>query len=245
MLIAAVLAVAGLTCLSAAALLPRTLGGRYRVGRLLSATPQVSIEEALALADDGGTHYVRVTGRITSNEVFPDEHDRPLVFRRTRLEARRPDRSWRVASDNREAVPFGIESRRAYISVDEAALGDGLVVIPREAAGLTQDLPTDVAATLPGDLDPQAPARMVIEQVSAVEQATVCGRPARRNGEPVLTAGAGRPLIVTTLEVPAAMRVLARGRRGRVVASALLLLAGAVLLGAALIALLIALLVVD
>jgi hypothetical protein len=53
----------------------------------------------------------------------------------------------------------------------------------------------------------------VIQQVSAVEHAVVAGVPATvpGSGEPTMTAGLGRPLILTTLENEEAMRVLAGG----------------------------------
>jgi hypothetical protein len=76
--------------------------------------------------------------------------------------------------------------------------------------------------------------RIRARQLSAVEHATVVGRAELRNGVATLTADAKRPLIVTTLEQAAAMRLLARGKRQRVVigavglAVALGLLAGAV-----------------
>ena len=240
MLIAAGLAALGVVVILAAALLLRSLGARYRIGRLLSATREASIDEAIELAP-GAPVYVRVTGRISSNEEFPDEHDRPLVFRRKRLEARQGG-TWRTMLDEREAVPFGIESRSSFIAVDETALADGLVSVPRYAGGRLSDLPRALlaeSATGPQDMvgDQDPPARMIVEQLSAVEQATVCGRPALRDGEPLLTAGAGRPLIVSTLDTPAAMRVLAAGQRGRVIAAAGLLLAGLGLLASALVAL--------
>jgi hypothetical protein len=73
-----------------------------------------------------------------------------------------------------------------------------------------------------------------MEQRSAVEDATAVGKLSRRDGGPTRTADTSRPLIVTTLEQSAAMRLLARGKRERVVlgavglAVALGLLAGAI-----------------
>lgn len=237
MALAPLFALLGVVSLATVALLLRSLGPSYRVGRLLAATPEVSIEEALELANGGAPAYVRLTGRISSDEEFPDDQDRPLVFRRTRIQLGDRGR-WRTVLDEREAVPFGVESRSALIAVDDDALADGLVVIPREAAGRAQDLAAEMADALPRDHDPQAPARLMIEQLSAVEHATVCGRPVLQAGRATLTAGTGRPLIVTTLEAPAAMRLLARGHRTRVAAAALLLFVGLGLLGAAAVALL-------
>ena len=79
---------------------------------------------------------------------------------------------------------------------------------------------------------------MTIEQLSAVEHATVVGQPLQRDGGATMTAGLGRPLIVTILDQPAAMRVLAGDHRGRVVAATIALAVGLGLLAAAVIALL-------
>ena len=217
MSVATVLAIAGILLVILAAIVLRSFGPGFRVGRLLGATPEVSIDDALAIAGGDAPRYVRVTGRISSDEEFPDDQNRPLVFRRTRLAVRGVDGQWVNALDEREAVPFGVETRSSYIAVDDGALGDGLVVIARESAGRASDLPAEFGVDLPAGMDSTAPARLTIEQVSAVEQATVVGQPIRRDGVAVMTAGLGRPLIVTTLEQPAAMRVLAHGRRGRVV----------------------------
>lgn len=230
---ALVLAGAGLAALAAAAVLLRSLGPAFRVARLLAATPEVSLAEAARLALTAEQRYVRVTGRISSLEEFPDEHDRPLVYRRRRMEAADAGRGWRRLSDEREAVPFGLELRSDYLAVDAEGLAEGLVVIERESVGRAADLPAELA----GGLDSETPVRLVIEQVSAVEHATAAGVPrAAANGEPELSAGLGRPLILTTLDVPSAMRLLARGGRRRVLAAALLVPLGLVLLAAAVVA---------
>ena len=227
-MIALVLAVLGLAALAGASLLLRRVGPRYRVGRLLAAAPQVSLADAQAMARDGTPGYVRVHGRISSDEEFPDDHDRPLVYRRRRVEVLEGGR-WRSLVDDREAVPFGVEERGAYVAVDAETLDVGLVVISREADGVAADLPEDLRS----DLDPQLPSRLVIEQVSAVEHAFVAGVPTLAEGQARMGAGLGRPLVLTTLELGAAMRVLARGRRREMMLSTLLIGAGLALLVAA------------
>ena len=80
-------------------------------------------------------------------------------------------------------MPFGVESRSTFIAVDEAAIGDGLVVIPREAEGIASDLPADLRSRpCQPTYRPTDPARLTIEQLSAVEHATVCGEPVQRAG---------------------------------------------------------------
>lgn len=238
------LASVGIVTLAAGALLLRRLGTRYRVARLLAAAPEVSLAEADALAGNGAPAYVRVGGRVTSAEEFPDENDRPLVYRRTRLQAL-VGGEWRTLTDNREAVPFGLERRGRYVAVDADALADGLVVMPRESVGRAADLPADLAAELASDLATLAPdgtpdatrVRLLVEQVSAVEHAVAAGVLSRAgDGTAVIRPGLGRPLILTTLELPAAMRVLAAGGRPTVLLATALLVLGLAFLAAAIVA---------
>jgi hypothetical protein len=211
------LVAAGLVALGAAAVTLRSFGPRYRVGRLLAATPAVSVAEAKRLADAGKPAYVRITGRIDAEDPFEDADHRPLVLRRTRLEASTQGR-WSRFEDSRETVPFEIHEGIDAIGVDGEALDEGLVVVPRESQGVAADLPDRV----PDAFAPATPVRAIIEQVSAVEHAVVVGVPTASgtDGRPEMTAGLGRPLILTTLETPEAMRILAGGaRRPRLVAA--------------------------
>jgi hypothetical protein len=224
------LALLGVALIVAAEIVARRLAPRYVMGRTLAAARDVSIEEALELANSGRSRYVRIHGRISSDEEFPDEHDRPLVYRRKRVEVRQPDGQWQAVAAETEGVPFGVEARSSFISVDNAALGDGLVVVPRHADGVAADLPPDIVAAI----DPALPARLIIEQVSAVEHAFVAGVPrAGRDGQLEMSSGNNRPLILTTLDIDAAMRLLGRGQRAFALAMAGSVGLGIVLLAAA------------
>ena len=207
-----------------AGLLLRRIGPGFRIARLLAGAPEVTVDE-VATAAAGGQRYVRVHGRIASDEEFPDEADRPLVYRRRRLELAvdLSGRSWRTLEDEVMAVPFGLEERTAFVSVDAARLDDGLTVIVRESVGTAADAPD----RMPPDTPATMPVRHRIHQVSAVEHAYVAGAPRiGDDGLPVLTAGSGRPLILTTLELPEAMRLLAAGNRRTVVVATALLAVG-------------------
>lgn len=223
------LVAAGILAFVGAFLVLRTLGPRYRVGRLLATTPRISVEQALVLAQQGPNRYVRVDGRIDASEEFEDHDHRPLVFRRTRLEARRA-RGWDAFEDSREQVPFGVSEGLAGIGVDAAALDAGLVVVPRELIGVAADL----ADRVPPGLPAATQVRARIEQLSSVEHAVVLGVPISNGEGPRLTAGLGRPLILTTLELPEAMRVLAGGRTTRPRIAAALVAVGAVFVAAGL-----------
>jgi hypothetical protein len=225
-----VLLVASLIAMAAGVVTLRSFGPRYRVGRLLATTARVSVAEAVAIASEGRPRYVRVEGRIDAAEEFEDAAHRPLVFRRTRLEAMDGTR-WTAFEDSRESVPFEIHEGLDSIGVDAGALDAGLVVVPRESVGVAGDL----VGRAPAALASEAPVRAVIEQVSSIEHAVVLGVPVAgelTGDAPRLTAGLGRPLILTTLEPDEAMRVLAGGSaRPRLIAACFI--AGSALLVAA------------
>lgn len=217
-------AVGGVSVMAGGLLLTRG-GPGYRIGRTLSAAPELTLEEVAAAAAAKDGRYIRTRGRIASDEEFPDENDRPLVYRRQRLQTGGGGR-WTDVDDDRVAVPFGLEARGAFVALDVDALGEALVVVPRVAEGVARDLPPAYAARVP-DLAPGIPIRLRIDQLSAVEQATAAGVPdVGPDGQVRLTAGQGRPLIVTPLEPAAAMRVLASERRGVVKLAAALLAGG-------------------
>lgn len=227
------LAAAGVVALAVGGLILRTFGPRYRVGRLLATTPKVGIAEALELAASGRQQYVRIEGRIDADEEFEDANHQPLVFRRTRLESR-AGQGWRTFEDQREAVPFGIREGLDAIAVDHAALDSGLVVVPRESIGNAADL----AGRAPSDVAGDTPVRARIDQISSVEHAIVLGVPLPGVDVDVsparMTAGLGRPLVLTVLEPSEAMRVLAADDGGRTRLAAVCLVAGAALIVASL-----------
>jgi hypothetical protein len=217
---------AGLAALAAGALVLRSFGPGYRIGRILAATPAIALAEALALAAGDRPRYVRVAGRIDAADEFEDESGRPLVLHRLRTEVR-SGRAWRLLEEQRRAVPFRLDEGTASIGIDVDALDAGLVVIPRESVGLAGEVPGAFEG-----LPATTPVRLRIEQVSSVDHAVACGVPHLDDaGRPTLGAGLGRPLILTTLEREEAMRVLAAGSRLRPLAAAASLATGTVLLG--------------
>jgi hypothetical protein len=211
--------IAGFAALVAGVLVLRSYGPNYRVGRLLASTPAVSVAEARALAAQGRPRYVRISGRLDAEDEFEDDAHRPLVFRRTRLQLR-GETGWVTFDDRRERVRFDVRDGIDAIGVDDAALDTGLIVIPRESVGTA----ADVADRVPPGTPPETPVRLRIEQISSVEHAIVVGVPGLdQAGEPQLSAGLGRPLVLTILERDEAMRVLTGGesRRPRIAAACL------------------------
>jgi len=225
------LVAAGVLAVVAGAAVLQTFGPRFRVGRLLASTPSVDLDEALAIAASGRPRYVRVAGRIDAEDEFEDVHHRPLVFRRTRLEARRGGR-WVTFEDSREVVPFEIRDGASALAIDTDAIDAGLVVVQRESIGAASDL----ADRAPTDMLPETKVRAIVEQLSSVDHAIALGVPVggtSADDPPRFTAGLGRPLVLTTLAPDEAIRVLAQGSSRPRIAAALFAV-GAVLVVAGL-----------
>ncbi len=223
------LLVPGLIALVAGWLILSSFGPRFRVGRLLASTPSVTIADAVAMSS-GPNRYVRVAGRVDAEAEFEDDAHRPLVLRRTRLQLRN-GRAWQAIEDRREVVPFSVRDGLAAIAIDGDALDAGLIVIPRESVGTAGDAPD----RMPAGTVPATPVRLLVEQVSSVEHAIVLGVPSSGpGGQPQMTAGLGRPLVLTTLESDEAMRILAGSGSRRPLVAAICLAGGLVLISVAL-----------
>lgn len=213
----------GLVAIVAGWLLVQRIGSRARIGRILASTPVVPVDRAVEMAK-GAPRYVAVGGRLDSEHEFLDEHERPLVFRRSRLDLRQGSR-WQTVVDNREVVGFSLAGGLASIAIDGNALDEGLIVVIRESEGSAGEIPDIVPAGTPAD----TPARLQVELLSSVDHALALGVPRLdENGEPVLRPGLGRPLVLTTLEPAEAMRVLASGHRTSTRIGAVLMGAGVV-----------------
>ena len=209
----------------------RSFGPRYRIGRLLAVAPKVSIAEARALAESGKRRYVRVDGRIDSEQDWEDDDHRPLVLRRTAYEWRPvAGRRWRPFDARLEVVPFVVREGLDELAVDASGIAEGLLTVPRQRVGHAADLEAMTAA----GIDPAAEARMEIGYVSTVDHGAVLGVPHRAaDGGIVIGPGMGRPLIISILEDGEAMRVLTGGATGRSrVAVAALVAAGICFAGA-------------
>ena len=173
------------------------------------------------MARAGQRAYVRVDGRIDTEEDFEGPDHQPLVLRRVRLEVR-DGRRWRPFEDHRQVVPFTVNEGLDTIAIDTDALDAGLVVVPRESVGTAADL----ADRVPPGTAPETPVRARIDQLSSVEHAIVLGYPV----PPIAGAGGGRrfaaarrarrpddrgPVAPADPDRPRARRGDARPRRGR------------------------------
>ena len=233
------LAVMGVALIVAGLLLSRRTDARTRAGQLLAGLSPISPTEALKLAAlrGGAAPYLAIKGSIDAPEIFEDEHHRPLVYRRERVSVA-DEGGWRVIDAAERSLPFVVSDPSNSISIATADLADGLVVVERRWEGSVADLhaagreyqrpETAALVAALAASDPTRRARVGLEQVSNLDRATAAGQLV--NGE--LRAGAGRPLVVTTLERAEALRLIGTEGRGRLASStlALALLALGVLL---------------
>lgn len=224
------IALIGAALLVIGLLLSRRTDARTRAGQLLAGLSPISPTEALKLAALRGESapYLAIKGSIDAPEIFEDEHHRPLVFRRERVSIA-DEGGWRVIDTAERSLPFVVSDPSNSISIATADLADGLVVVERRwegsvaelhAAGREYQRPETAALVAAlATSDPTRGARVGLEQISNLDRATAAGQLV--DGE--LRAGAGRPLVVTTLERADALRLLGGEARGRLVSSTLAL----------------------
>ena len=224
------IALIGAALLVIGLLLSRRTDARTRAGQLLAGLSPISPTEALQLAALRGDSapYLAIKGSVDAPEIFEDEHHRPLVFRRERVSIA-DEGGWRVIDTAERSLPFVVSDPSNSISIATADLADGLVVVERRwegsvaelhAAGREYQRPETAALVAAlATSDPTRGARVGLEQVSNLDRATAAGQLV--DGE--LRAGAGRPLVVTTLERADALRLLGGEARGRLVSSTLAL----------------------
>ena len=215
------IALVGAALIVSGLLLSRRTDVRTRAGQLLAGLSPITPTEALRLAALRGASapYLAIKGSIDAPEIFEDESHRPLVYRRERVSIA-DEQGWRVIDTAVRSLPFVISDASSAINVSTADLADGLVVVERRWEGSVAELhaasreyqSAETAALVAAIAasDPSRQARVGLEQISNLDRATAAGQLV--NGE--LRAGAGRPLVVTTLERAEALRLLGgEGRR--------------------------------
>ena len=220
------LIVVGVLLVAFGLLLSRRADERTRAGQLLAGLSPVTPTEALRLAALRGdsSPYLAIKGSIDAAEIFEDENHRPLVYRRERVSIA-DEGGWRVIDTAERSLPFVVSDPSSSISIATADIAEGLVVVERRwegsvaelhAAGREYQTPETAAlVTALAASDPTRGARVGLEQISNLDRATAAGQ--LIDGQ--LRAGAGRPLVVTTLERAEALRLLGSEGRGRLASS--------------------------
>ena len=220
-------------------LLLRRSGTGWRVGRLLAAAPERTLAQAAAIAAAARRPTSGLHGRVDSDEEFPGDDGKPLVYRRRRLQQRSGRSGWQTFDDERLAVPFRLSQQgRARGDRYARRLGDGLVVVPRESEGVAADV---TAEAVSGGCPSCRRRRPCACASSRSPRSITPSRPACPGSAATAAScsgpGLGRPLVLTTLELDEAMRVLAGGRRRELLVASGLLIAAPLVVGVGLIAL--------
>jgi hypothetical protein len=171
---------------------------------------------------------VRVTGRIRCPDPILTERGDRLVAVHRDVQVKPPNGPWRSIDRVRETRGFELWDHDGSLPIDPARAAEPLIVIPHVWRGTTADL-TDAghlaAVARLGMGDQPWPARSVTRMVSVVERLLVLAH-VTRNAEGVRLEPPPGGFLVSTLELPDAMRLLGGPRRR-------LLLAGYAMIGLA------------
>ena len=198
----------GLVALAVGVALLRSFGPSYRVGRLLASTPGVTIAEAIALAGSG-TRRLATSGSPAGSMPRATSRTTPTA----RSSSAGPDwssgtgRAGATSTIARGRAVPGQRRTRLASAWTTTDLDAGLVVLPRESVGTAADVPDRV----PAGTDPTATVRLrgPARLDASSTRSSSASRRSMMQGAPMLAAGLGRPLILTTLQTDEAMRILA------------------------------------
>ena len=208
----------------------RMAGGHPLVAVQFARLPQLAAGEAAK----PGSHdrVARIAGRIRcADPIVTADGERLVAFHRD-VEVHTPD-GWRGIERVRETRSFELWDHAGALTVDAADAAEPLVVIPRAWRGSAADLDASFGpalARLRAERTPPGAARAVTRTVSVVDRVLVSGIPRAKPDGGTRLMPPPRGHIVSSLELPDAMRLLGGPHKGR-------LLAGVVVIGLAVVSL--------
>jgi hypothetical protein len=206
---------AGAAMAAAGVIAIRASGAQPRLARRLAGARQVRVGDVPNLRALP-PRPVRVVGRIRCpNPMVIERGDRLVAYHRD-VQVKPPGAAWRSIERVRETRGFELWDHDGSIGVDPALAAEPLVVIPHVWRGTTGDLtdPSHRAAVARlGNTGADWPARSITRMVSVVERLTVVASIERDSaGQPTLAAPPGG-YVISSLELPDAMRLLGGNRR--------------------------------
>jgi hypothetical protein len=209
------------------AMLVRASGSRLTLGRRLAGASGLRVGELLDL-EALPARPVRVSGRIRAPDPIVTDADDRLVALHRDVEVQLADGRWRTIERLRETRGMELWDHDGSLPLDLAHAAEPLVAIPHvwrgEVAELEQEGHRAAVRRLEREgLQPVA-ARSVTRTVSVVDRLLVLAVASRAPSGEVALGPPGGGFVVSTLELPDAMRLLGGRRRGW-------LLAGAALVG--------------
>jgi hypothetical protein len=220
------------------ALLARASGSHLSVGRRLAGAAQVRVGDLLDMGPLP-ERPVRVAGRIRCPDPMVTDRDERLVALHRDVEVRLPDGRWRAIERLRETRGFELWDHDGSLPLDASRAAEPLVTIPHVWRGDAAELEDEGhrAAVTRLEREGQRPvaARSVTRAISVVDRLLVLARPVRaEDGRVVLEPPPGG-FVISSLDLPDAMRLLGGPRRTWLLGGAGLVGLGVVLTALALV----------
>ena len=205
----------------------RGSGAHPRLAQRFAGAREHRVGELLDMADPP-ERPVRVTGRVRCADPLVTPDGESLVAYHRDVEVRQQTRSWRTIDRLRETRSFELWDHDGSLTVDPALAAEPLVTIPHVWRGRAAELDPHFAGAierLAADGAAPAEARAVTRMVSTVDRVGLLAL-VRRDAGGVSLAPPPGGFILSTLELDAAMRLLAGPRRGVMVAGYAAIVAG-------------------
>lgn len=199
-------------------LIVRASGSWSSIARRLGAAREVRVGD-LGAADRLPARPVRVVGRIRCADPLLGEKDDRLVAMHRDVDVRIPGGRWLAIERLRESRGFELWDHDGTATVDPARAAEPLVTIPHVWRG-HPDLLTDARyrsaiERVAAEHGKPQEARAVTRLVSVVERLQVLAIPERDSSGSLILATPPGGYVISTLDLDAAMRLLAGSGRRR------------------------------
>jgi hypothetical protein len=230
--LAPILLAVALLLVAGGVLLVRTSGSHLALGRRLAGAAGLRLGELLD-RDPLPARPVRVAGRIRCPDPIVTDDDERLVALHRDVEVRLGNGRWRTIERLRETRGMELWDHDGSLSLDLSHAAEPLVTIPHVWRGRVAELEQaahraaverlEQEGLQPGD------ARAVTRTISTVDRLLVLARPVEAADGGIALEPPPGGFVVSSLELPDAMRLLGgRGRRRLLAGFALLGLGGVV-----------------
>jgi hypothetical protein len=188
----------------------RASDARPAMARRLAGPPEVKVGHLLDLEPLPG-RAVRVAGRVRCREPLDTGDGEKLVVFHRDVEARVGGR-WRALERLREARSFELWDHDGSLTLDPARAAEPLITIPKVWRGRPDQLVEPHASALARLVERHGPAteaRATTRTLNVTDRLLVLARPTRGAGGKVRLEPPEGGYLVTNLELPDAMRILA------------------------------------
>jgi hypothetical protein len=216
----AVILAAGLLLVAACAALIRLGGAQAALARRLAGPAEVKVGRLLD-AGELPARPVRVVGRIRCRDPLNAGDGERLVAYHRDVEVRVGGR-WRSVERMRETRSFDLWDHDGSVSIDPARAADPLITIPKVWRGSPDELEephASAVARLAERHGPATAARAVTRTINVTDRLLVVAQPVRDAAGRISLDPPEGGYLVSTLDLPDAMRVLG-GRHNRLSALA-------------------------